>query len=852
MADRDPLQPLRRDVDLLATTLGTTLAEQEGPGLLEAVEHVRLLARAARESGGEAEREALRRAIGEIDGDARAMVVRAFAFYFVLANLAEQYHRIRRLRLRAGEDGPRPESLDASFAAIRAAGIGEAELRERAAGLLLEPVLTAHPTEAARRTFLQSQLRLGRLLDQLDDPRSTPAERAAVEGALAEETTMLWQTDEVRSFRPTVSDEVRTGLWFFESSLFGAGAELARRWHEELPGLPMPLRFGTWIGGDQDGNPNATATELLDALARARVLALRVYRDEVRELARALGVSDTLVGADAALLASIARDEELLAGFREETGRRNATEPYRRKLTAIWQRLDNELAGRDAPRYGHASELLADLRMIDHSLRAHAGERIADGRLADLLARVDLFGLHVARLDVRVHADQLRQPDERLQATLEAVRDAQALYGTEAIDTLIVSGTSGADDVVAANALAEAAGCDVGVVPLFETIDDLARAPAILAELLDEPRLAGMLERRQRRVTVMVGYSDSAKDGGYLAAQWAIHRALSGLAWVAGEREVELTVFHGRGGSTGRGGGPTYQAILAQPPGHPPGRLRITEQGETIAFKYGLPGLARHNLEQALAATLLSAFPEVSHPDVPAGGRELMEAAAARSREAFADLVHRDPAFPAFFRAFTPIDELALLEIGSRPARRPGAVGEVAALRAIPWVFAWTQNRCLLPAWYGVGTALADAADRPAGLRELRRLHRDWPFFRALVDNVEMSLAKSSPSIARLYLDLVPAGPDRDRLWTLIEEEHERTVETVLLIVRAAELLDRHPAVQRTIRLRNPYVDPINAIQVELLREWRDPALDDAGRERLRRPLARSIAGVAAGLRNTG
>ena len=349
----------------------------------------------------------------------------------------------------------------------------------------------------------------------------------------------------------------------------------------------------------------------------------------------------------------------------------------------------------------------------------------------------------------------------------------------------------------------------------------------------------------------MVGYSDSAKDGGFLAAQWAIHEGLVGLGRVADEHAIELTVFHGRGGSTGRGGGPTHRAILAQPPPHGAARLRITEQGETIAFKYGLPGLARRNLEQALAATLLASFPEVASTSPPDEGASVMQELAARSHEAYAAFVG-DDAFPAFFHRFTPIDELALLEIGSRPARRPGKGGELSGLRAIPWVFSWTQNRCLLPAWYGVGTALGPLADSAAGLRTLRRMYRDWPFFRALVENVEMSLAKSSLRIGRLYLDLVPESPDRDRLYSLVVDEHERTVEAVLSIVRAGELLDRHPSVQRTIRLRNPYVDPINAVQVELLHAWRDPALDDEGRQRLRRPLARSIAGIAAGLRNTG
>ena len=685
------------------------------------------------------------------------------------------------------------------------------------------------------------------MLEWLDDPRAAPDERRAAERAVAEETTVLWQTDEVRSIRPSVDDEIRQGLWFFEASLLDVGADLAARLDEELPGLgSLPLQFGTWIGGDQDGNPNATPDQIGNALARARTLALRRYRDEVRELARAIGVSDTLVQVDDALRASIERDDHDLPWVHAETALRNEHEPYRRKLTAIWRRLDNELTGRDEPGYRRAAELAADLDIVDASLRHHLGARIADGRLASLRRRVAVFGLHIARLDVRVHADQVRAPDDRLRATFAAVREAQATHGVEALDTIVLSGTASAADVLAASDLAEEAGCDLSVAPLFETIADLKHAPGILDELLAAPAFAERLERRGRRLTVMVGYSDSAKDGGFLAAQWAIHEGLVGLGNVAAEHAVELTVFHGRGGSTGRGGGPTHRAILAQPPPHGAARLRITEQGETIAFKYGLPGLARRNLEQALAATLLASFPEVASTSPPDEGASVMRELAASSQEAYGAFVN-DDAFPAFFHRFTPIDELALLEIGSRPARRPGKGGELSGLRAIPWVFSWTQNRCLLPAWYGVGTALAPLADTAAGLRTLRRMYRDWPFFRAIIENVEMSLAKSSIRIGRLYLDLVPESPERDRMYSLVVDEHERTVDAVLAIVRAGELLDRHPSVQRTIRLRNPYVDPINAVQVELLHAWRDPSLDDEGRQRLRRPLARSIAGIAAG-----
>ena len=399
--------------------------------------------------------------------------------------------------------------------------------------------------------------------------------------------------------------------------------------------------------------------------------------------------------------------------------------------------------------------------------------------------------------------------------------------------------TSSADDVLAAERLAAETGCRVLVVPLLETIDDLRAAPALVADLLDRsPR--GSLE-------VMVGYSDSGKDGGALAAQWEIHTAQEALVSLAAERGVELTFFHGRGGSTGRGGGPTHASILAQPPGAVAGRLRLTEQGETISFKYGLHGLAERNLEAAVAATLIASAPRAARLDPPdRGARELMASMAETSRVAYRSLVWEDDELPAFFRAFTPVDELALLEIGSRPASRPEnpSHGELAALRAIPWVFAWTQNRCLLPAWYGCGTALAAAAD--GSLDELRRSYRDWLFFRSFVENLEMALAKSSIEIARGYLRLVPETPARDRLWGRIEAEHERTVEAVLTIVESRELLDRHPVLQRSIRLRNPYVDPMNAIQVELLAAHR------AGDESATRPLLRSIAGISAALRNTG
>src|SRR6266581_4066546 len=706
MAVREPPTdaPLRRDVRLLGDLLGQVLVEQEDESLLADVERVRALARAAR---GGASQDDLAAAVAGLPLERQASVLRAFALYFQLANVAEQQHRIRRRRTYAAEERVVPESLAESFSRIP-----EREVAERVS---LQLVLTAHPTEAARRTVLASHLRIAALLAELDD---VPYRREAIEDELAAEITALWQTDEVRSHRPRVVDEIRNGHWFFEQSLIDAAEQLLAdyRWH--LPDAPAPLRFGTWIGGDADGNPNAGADTMRDALERARTLLRLRYRDEVRALAAAIGVSSRLTPVDPELLESIERDELEMPAYAAVIGDQNSDEPYRRKLSFMWRRLD-------ADAYASVEEFSADLELLDRSLRAHRGARIADGELAALRRRVEIFGLHLAKLDVRVHA---RETDERLRDLLDGAAAVRVRHGPQALDTVIVSGTSSAHDVQRVHELSTDR---LSLVPLFESVEDLQAAPRIYEELLDG---VGCRE-------VMVGYSDSAKDAGYLAAQWEIRNALVALAAVARRRGSHLTVFHGRGGSAGRGGGPTYAAILAQPQGEPPGRLKLTEQGETIAFKYGLPGLAQRNLESALAATLLAAFPEPVDVETA-----LVWELADRSHEVYRALID-DPRFAPFFRAFTPVDELALLNIGSRPARRPDGAGYVSSLRAIPWVFAWTQNRCLLPAWYGCGTAFADG-----DVSELRRLYRDWAFFRALVENLEMTLAKSSMEIAHDYL----------------------------------------------------------------------------------------------------
>ena len=804
---------LRSDVRLLGDTLGRVLVEQEGDETYRLEEQIRGLARRGRDGDAAASR-SLATTIAALPVSTQAVILRAFTMYFHLANIAEQHHRVRRRREIEREGGMLRESLDEALALLVGAGVGEDELVEAARRVSVELVLTAHPTEALPRTILEKHRRVEELLSQLDDPRSTPRERAAVGDRLVEEVTILWQTDEVRSNRPRVVDEIRQGLWFLEDSLWDAAAELQAVWQARLPG--SPLRFGTWIGGDRDGNPNVGPATVREAVERGATLVRELLQGDVRALAASWGMSSSLVGADPAV-ADVDLPEEA-----------NPAEPYRRRLTAIWERL-----GADA--YADADELRAELELVEASLRRHGGERIADGGLADLRGRLDVFGLHGPALDLRLHSRSLSEEREDAQALLAEAAALQRRRGRGCIDTLIVSMTRSADDVLAAESLATEVGLDVQVVPLLETIDDLRGASALVEELLDRsPR---------QRLEVMVGYSDSGKDGGIVTAQWEVFRAQESLAWIAGERDVELTVFHGRGGSAGRGGGPTYAAILSQPPHAVGGRLKLTEQGETIAFKYGLPGLARRNLEAALAGTLLTAFPNRVVREAPDGARETIELVSRVAHAHYRAVVWEDEAFPRFLRAFTPLDELALLDLGSRPARRPEAGGrdELTALRAIPWVFAWTQTRCIVPAWLGVGAGLAAAP-----VDELRRLYREWPFFAALVESVEMSLAKSSMGIAEQYLELVDDEALGARMFGALRHEHDRARAILLEVIEAKELLDRHTVLQQSIRLRNPYVDPMNAIQIELLKRWR------AGDEAALRPLLRSIAGIATALRNTG
>ena len=723
-----------------------------------------------------------------------------------------------------------------------------AELERAAGRLSLELVLTAHPTEATRRTILAAHLRLSRLLAEFDDPSLTPARRRRVEATLAEEVTLLWQTDEVRSRRPRVVDEIRHGHWFFEQSLMRVAELLLADYRQLVPGAPVPFHFGTWIGGDLDGNPAAGPETIAEALARARELALTAYAAEVRELAGAIGISDRLVPRSPELDESIARDERELPEYAAQLADRNLDEPYRRKLSFVWRRLRNGLEPAAGPGYGSASELASDLDLLDRSLRQARADRVADGRVAALRRRVELFGFRLAKLDVRVHASELHAGSDRLGETFAAIVRAREEHGADALDTLIVSGTSSAGDVLAALDLRRGSGARALVRPAPR--DDRV-APLRGGDRGDAPRRPAL--RRPRRQAAdrgsrsWSGYSDSGKDGGYLTAQWEVFCAQRALAELAARRGIELTIFHGRGGSAGRGGGPTHAAILAQPPSEPPGRLKLTEQGETVSFKYGLPGLAYRNLEAALAATLISAFPEAS-------GRG---AAARRARAPGGSLRAR---LPGVRRARARGRGVPAVLPPVHPDRRAGAPGD----RITPGAADERRAGLRLAPRHPVGVRLdAEPLCAPGlvrlrhGVRRRRSRRAPPPLPRVAV----LPLARGEPrddarEVEPRHRRGVPRarrpGPDRERLFEAIASEHERTVSAVLSIVGTPELLDRHPVLQRSIRLRNPYVDPMNAIQVDLLRRYRDPEATDDERELVRRPLLRSIAGIAAALRNTG
>ena len=892
-----PEAGLRAEIRLLGQLLGETLREHEGQGLFELEESIRQRTKELRQRYDAAEEVTLVAELGRIPlGDA-ARLVRAFATYFQLVNLAELERQARSVAETADDEG----ELDRLLARFAAQHIGADQLAATLEQLEVRPVLTAHPTEAVRRSILDHQDRIGEELSRLRAPLSA-RERDRVRQRIATQVEVLWHTDEVRSVRPRVLDEVGNALFYLERTFFDAIPDVQQQLAEALarhyPGMRVPLdspiRLGSWVGSDQDGNPNANAAMLTETLRLQRRTLLTRYRERVRELARDLSQSTRLAQVSDELAASIRRDEAELADYADTLSPGTADEPYRRKLSFIWRRLGATLDG-EATAYTSADGLASDLDLLDVSLRRHRGAAVADGDLLRLRRQVRAFGFIGARLDVRQHRAVVRAAgievvnrlgaaaDRRrsatlnpppisleasrwspatgnLLATLSAMAAAQKAAPGSA-QTFILSMTESGDDILQTLFLAGLAGLhdlaadpprsDVDIVPLFETSDALERAPAIIESLLSDPVYARQLDGRAGIQEVMLGYSDSNKEVGYLSAAWALDRAHAAIATVIARHGRQLRIFHGRGGTVGRGGGPTHEAILSQPASAPDPRIKITEQGEVIHRKYARPETARHNLELVLGATLEHVLMPAEVREPHPAWREAMDGMAEQSRQQYRKLVYEDSGFQAYFEQATPIEEIAQLNTGSRPVSR-GRTLAVEDLRAIPWVFAWMQNRHLLPAWYGAGSALAALAGRPGGLECLRDMYQHWKFFRSLVDNLQMVLAKADMRIARQYASLVTDTRERDRLFSIIEAEFQRTHDAVMQITGQRSVLERQPQLLASLRLRDPYIDPMSYFQVRLLRELRRLPVGDPLRAAHLQAVLRTINGIAAGLQNTG
>lgn len=902
-------ESLRADIRRLGGQLGEALVRQHGPELLDLVERVRLLTKRVRTAGDEAAGVELERVLASLDLAQTINLVRAFSAYFYLANVAEQTHRVGDL---ATVDEER--SIAATVDRIAAAGVDPDLLQRVLDRLELRPVFTAHPTEAARRTLLTKLQRIATLLDRRMDPRITDSERARIDRRIAEIIDQIWQTDELRAERPTPLDEARSTIFYFDQLFTEVLPELAEEiaLHLERLGRPLsdprpPIRFGTWVGGDRDGNPAVTPDVTLEVLQLQHEHGLRNLIRLVEQVAEELSVSSRIRDITDELAASLERDREALPEVWRRFGRINAAEPYRLKCAYIHQRLHNTLTrvregtrhlpGRD---YSDPEELLAELASMRRSLLSHAGRLMADGTLLRLIRNVAAFGFCVATMDVREHssvhhealavlyrrldvdyetlqrteriallADELAgrrplaTPATRLEGrpartleTFRTIRTALDRFGPRVIESYIVSMTRDVDDVLAAVILAREAGlvdlhdgvARIGFVPLLETIDELRAAGELLDGLLSIPAYRQLVELRGNVQEVMLGYSDSNKLGGITTSQWEIYKAQRLLRDVARRHGVGLRLFHGRGGTIGRGGGPTHQAILAQPFGTIDGELKLTEQGEVVSDKYGLPALAKRNLELAFSSVLeASLLHRVSRQPKEVLDRwtETMEAISQAAYRTYRELVETE-GLVEYFLSATPVEELAQMNIGSRPSRRPGGGGGLDDLRAIPWVFGWTQSRQIVPGWYGVGSGLA-AAREEGRWETVEEMYERWLFMQTFISNVEMTLTKTDMEIAWRYVSQL-VDPSLHHIYRRIREEYELTVSQVKALT-GQELLARLPVLRRTLAVRDYYLDPLNYLQVALLArrrsgEGQDPLLE--------RALLLTVNGIAAGMRNTG
>jgi phosphoenolpyruvate carboxylase len=896
-------------IHLLGETLGEVLRTEESDALFETEERIRGLAK-ARRGGDTAAAIDLAAEVKALTADAARVIASAFAVYFDLVNLAEETHRIRALRERERVRHPAPisESIGDAVARLKARGLTSRHMAELLQTLRIELVLTAHPTEAKRRTVLSKLQRIALALRRLHHADLLPREHRAETTALHAEIAELWLTDRTRTTRPAVTDEVRTGLYFVDAVFWEAlprmAAELTAALHEHYPTLAAPSRWLTvasWIGGDRDGNPSVVAPVTAETLRLHRGLAVERHRRSLHELARRLSVSGRRYPPPAALAAWLENRRPLPphVAYLEE---RYSSEPYRLALSLLATELEaasqEDMTARLLDETPHRARIkVGEIREVLDLVAQSVPPALADDLLHTVRTQLAIFGLHAARLDIREDAGRLavalgdmlgklgidlifsERSDQSRTAVLlrlfaadppsplalaaaaagevsgetwrlfRLLARAGHVYGRESLGPFIVSMTRGVADMLTVLLLARWVGCASGlhVTPLFETLDDLAAAPKILSELFALDVYREHLAGSGGEQMVMIGYSDSNKDGGYLAANWALYQAQASIARVCRDHGVALTLFHGRGGSVARGGGPAGRGIRAQPPGTVQGRFRLTEQGETIASRYADPDLAHRHLEQIVSAVLLASVEAPAHDPAREWGTAMREMANV-ARDAYHALVERTPGFLQYWRAATPIDEISRLRLGSRPAARRHGDLTRQDVRAIPWVFSWMQSRFNLPGWYGLGTALARVDDH-----RLHAMYAEWPFFRALLDNAEMSLLKADMGIAALYSDLVNDQVLAAAVFSRIEAEYERTRDSVLKVSGHRELMEGDPVIQRSVQLRNPYVDPLNYLQVEMLHRLRrlaDPEGTEA--ERYREVIVLTVNGIAAGLRNTG
>ena len=927
---RDNERPLVEDIRLLGRILGDVIREQEGAEIYELIEKIRKLSVAFRRDADHDADKALKKLLKGLPGDHAVRVIRGFTYFSHLANLAEDRHHIRRRVIHERVGDTQEGSIEVALQRLRWAGITPKIISQTLAHSFVSPVLTAHPTEVQRQSILSAERDIAELLRERDEIKAraavlnaakdalSPKELANNEQRMRARVMQLWQTRLLRFSKLTVADEIENSLGYYESTFLREIPKIYASLEEALGVHPVApfLRMGQWIGGDRDGNPNVNAQTLQHALKRQAEVALRHYLTEVHYLGSELSLSAMLVDFPPAMKA--------LAEKSPDTNAHRMDEPYRRALTGMYSRLAatlKELTGGEAARhaiepqnpYADAGSFLADLKIIQASLNSHHAQALAAQRLAPLIRAVEVFGFHLATVDLRQSSDQhekvvsellqkariekdyasLEEPQQRALlmtllndarplripgesysehtlselAIFEAALTARAQYGEEAIRHYIISHTETVSDLLEVLLLQKEVGLmrgtlddkakvDLIVVPLFETIEDLRNSASIMREFYALPGIANLVKRSGAEQDIMLGYSDSNKDGGIFTSNWELYRAEVALVEnfdrLANSHNIQLRMFHGRGGTVGRGGGPSYQAILAQPPGTVRGQIRLTEQGEVIGSKYANPEIGRRNLETLVAATLEATLlqPTKTAP------RNFLDTAAQLSQAsmaAYRHLVYETPGFNEYFFGATPIREIAELNIGSRPASRK-ANQKIEDLRAIPWGFSWGQCRLTLPGWFGFGSAVEKFLDRPtekerkAALALLQKMVNQWPFFKTLLSNIDMVLAKSDLALASRYSELISDVKLRKKIFANIEAEWHRTVHVMTLLTGDKHRLTHNPALARSIRHRFPYIDPLHHLQVELIRRYREGKAD----ERVQRGIHISINGIAAGLRNTG